>query len=82
MRSVIKKEHVRLAEGPPPTEHPDVRPDGSQPARCAPVPGVRLVRLDGRVQAIEVTCRCGEVTVLDLEYGDAPATGDDPEETR
>lgn len=31
-------------------------------------PGVRLVQLDGRVQAVEVTCRCGDVSVLEIEY--------------
>jgi hypothetical protein len=27
-----------------------------------------VVRLDGRVHAIELTCRCGEVSVIEIEY--------------
>lgn len=34
--------------------------------------GVKLVRADGRVRAIEVTCHCGEVSILELDYDDSP----------
>lgn len=64
MRDVIKKERVRVGESEGPST-----PGGG--ASHAPVPGVRLVRLEGRVHAIEVTCRCGEVSLLEIEYEDA-----------
>jgi len=79
MKNVIKKQHVRVgaagaigasgsserrAEVAPSTPH----------ERHAPAPGVRLVRVGGRISAIEVTCRCGEVSVLELEYADAPTS--------
>jgi hypothetical protein len=38
--------------------------------RRAPARAVRLLRLDGRVYAIEFTCACGQVSVLELEYGE------------
>jgi hypothetical protein len=67
--SIIKRKAVRL------DERPHV-PGASAPfpgGRCAPLPGARLLRADGVVRAIEVTCACGEVTVLELEYADQPA---------
>ncbi|MCA8980203.1 MAG: hypothetical protein H6831_11480 [Planctomycetes bacterium] len=35
---------------------------------CAPQKGVRMVEVAGRVQAIELTCSCGERTVIELDY--------------
>jgi len=61
---IIKRNSVRFDENAPPTARPN--PKGS--GRCAPTPGTRLVRADGVVRAIEVTCACGEVTVLELDY--------------
>jgi hypothetical protein len=29
---------------------------------------VRLLRIEGAVQALEVTCSCGELTVVELDY--------------
>ena len=66
MRKVIKKECVRI--------------DGSGAAQAGRsarstdrVPGVRLIRLDGRVHSIELTCRCGDVSILEIEYDGAEA---------
>jgi len=33
-------------------------------------PGVRVLRAGGRVHALEVTCACGETTLIELEYQD------------
>lgn len=33
---------------------------------------VRALTSDGRVQAIEVTCSCGEITLVELDYDRAP----------
>jgi len=70
MKSVIKNKNVQLAEGElVRTKHEEVSP-ATPRERCAPTPGVRLVRVEGRVQAIELTCRCGDVSVLEIEYED------------
>jgi len=76
MKQVIKKNHVQLGER-------DLDAGGMTPASAsatraraaAHAPGVHLVRIDGRVQAIEVTCRCGDVSVLAIDYEETtPAT--------
>ena len=63
MRQIIKKEQVRVDEAGTPA-----RP--SRSAAGPQGPAVELVRVDGRVQALEVRCACGEVTVIELAYGD------------
>jgi hypothetical protein len=71
MRQVIKKRltcspsEAVLGEG-----LDSVKPvlDQGSSARSVPTPGVRLVHVDGQVQAVEVTCRCGDVSVIELEY--------------
>ena len=75
MKSVIKSKNVHLSDAEVVrTEHEEVSPAAPR-ERCVPTPGVRLVRVEGRVQAIELTCRCGDVSVLEIEYAeDAPAT--------
>ena len=59
--TIIKKENVRLAESVSETT------PGSTSAACATA-GVRVHETEGQVQAIEVTCSCGETTVIELEY--------------
>ena len=39
-----------------------------QDTACAPQKSVRTVEVAGRVQAIELTCSCGERTVIELDY--------------
>ncbi len=60
---VIKRERVRLLERIEPLE-------GA--AKCSADVGiekaVRLIEMDGQVHAIELTCTCGEVSVVRLEY--------------
>ena len=67
MKSVIKKDRVRVGEHAARTMHADVALDAPE-ERSTPAPGVRLVRIAGRIEAIEVTCRCGEVSVIEVEY--------------
>jgi hypothetical protein len=58
MQSIIKK--AQLA---------DPAAQRRQPARaqeCAP--GVRLLSSGGLVHAIEITCSCGEVALVELDY--------------
>lgn len=69
MRKVIKKEQIRVddargalpSRGTPASSH-----DGTPSA-------VRILRYEGRVVAIECTCRCGERTTVELEYGELDA---------
>ncbi|MEM7306777.1 MAG: hypothetical protein AAF682_08905 [Planctomycetota bacterium] len=60
---IIKRDNVRLEAAPPAAAAARA---GEGEARCAPQTDARLLRVDGVVRAIEVTCSCGEVTVLEL----------------
>ncbi len=64
--SIIKRESVRLDVARP-------APGAAPRAACksAPKRSARLLRADGVVRAIEVTCACGEVLVLELEFDPA-----------
>lgn len=42
--------------------------EGRNSAPCSGEKAVRLLREDGRVRAIEFTCSCGEITVVELQY--------------
>ena len=70
MRQIIKKGQTAsvsqaLSEGAEGEVRPALAREGSGQRQT---PGVRLVHVDGRVQAVEVTCRCGDVSVLEIEY--------------
>lgn len=69
MRSIIKKEHVRELEPGA------ARPAAAEPSGRRHAKSVELLDLDGRVHAIQLTCSCGEVSVIDLEYPEDPAPG-------
>jgi len=60
MNHVIKREHVRVQEEPAP------HPAPALPRHRAT--HVELVRDEGRVVGIQVSCRCGEVIVVEVEY--------------
>ena len=62
--TIIKKKDARLSE---PASHDDLS------ARCETA-GVKVHETGGRVQAIEVTCACGETTVIELEYPSGEST--------
>jgi hypothetical protein len=64
LQKVIKRE--RIHSGPTPR---DPGRNGQKPtARPAARKGARLIHVDGRLQAIEVTCACGDVMVIEIEY--------------
>jgi hypothetical protein len=69
--SIIKHDRVRIDDG----GAPPAGPPGQAAALARPrtPKGVRLLERDGRVHAIELVCTCGEVSVIELDYGDAPA---------
>jgi hypothetical protein len=62
MGNVIKSERVRLVSGP-------AEQQPNEAASCTKT--VRLLKLEGEVQAIELTCSCGERTLIELAYGPA-----------
>jgi hypothetical protein len=62
--SIIKRQSVRL-DAIRPASGAGAAP--GQACTAAPHTSARLLRANGVVRAIEVTCACGEVTVLELE---------------
>ena len=72
VQGIIKHDRVRVgdAQGDLPAALP-ARPGGAggskSGARCKP--SVQLLREKDVVHAIEVRCSCGEVTVIEFEYG-------------
>ena len=78
MRSIIKREHVRADEGaasPRPPREPQGSAHSSSPGSS---PGTdtgaraRLIRLDEQTQAIEFTCPCGEVSLIEIQTETKP----------
>jgi len=69
--SIIKHDRVRVGE-PCPARQQGAKPGASAAAR--PAKKAELVRHDGEVRAIEVTCACGEVTLVEVEYEPAGAS--------
>lgn len=62
--SIIKHHQVRLeAQAPALPKRPSSR---------AHEKSVELLRLQGRVHALQLTCSCGETTLVELDY--APET--------
>ena len=67
MASIVKKQFVQLeaqrapsaARGARATSHGDKR--------------VRALEVEGVVRALEITCSCGETTVVELDYPEAQA---------
>ena len=66
IRSIIKHHAVRLDgdEGCAAPALPKGRPRAGGQKR------VELLRVDERVRALEITCACGEKTVIELDYAD------------
>lgn len=62
--TIIKKEDARLEESA----------SLSDPSTSCETAGVKVHETGGRVQAIEVTCACGETTVIQLEYPSTETT--------
>lgn len=70
MRSIIKKAQVQL-EGHDVNNFSDTGSVGSQKKRSRAIPqSARLVQIDGIARAVEVTCGCGEVHLIELDFED------------
>ena len=65
--TIIKKDDARLAE-------PVSLSGPSAPSTSCATAGVRVHETGGQVQAIEVTCACGETIVIELEYPSREST--------
>ena len=68
-KSVIKRDQVRL-DGH--EESPGAAAAEAPRAPCAAGARVRLLRLDEHAQAIEFTCACGEVSLIELKSEKKP----------
>ena len=79
MRHVIKRDQVQVEETraapaarPAKTAAPTAAADHVSRVDALRV-RVRTLRVEGRVRAIEVTCACGEVSLVELDYAPSPA---------
>ena len=63
MRSIIKSQSVRSVDPVPGS----VTPRAPRHAKR-----VELLSIEGRVQAVELTCSCGEVSLIELDYPETP----------
>jgi hypothetical protein len=66
--TIIKREHVRVEDGA--ARPRAARPASHEPAHAAG--GARLVQLDEHTQAIEFTCACGEVSLIEIQSEKEP----------
>ena len=66
MSSVIKKSNVQFAGG---AAAPSARAPVANAPTCAS--RVRPLRVGGVVAALEITCTCGETTLVELDYPQA-----------
>lgn len=65
MKSILKRDQVKLDEAGLRPTRPGGVPAGERP--CAAGASARLVRLDEHTQAIEFTCACGEVSLIEIQ---------------
>lgn len=68
---IIKRERVAFGPQPSPGERTASASCGSAKTRRA----VRAIEQDGVVVAVELTCSCGEVSLVELRY---PQGSEDP----
>ena len=68
-RGVIKREQVRVDEHEARTGRAATQ---ERTGACAAQPRVRLLQLDEHTQAIEFTCPCGEVSLIEIQCEKKP----------
>ncbi len=66
-RGIIKRDRVRLEGHAVAAEH-----SARAPSSAATVQRVRLLQLDEHTQAIEFTCPCGEVSLIEIQREKKP----------
>lgn len=65
--AIIKRTRVQLDAQP---ARPSAAAGASTAAASHSDKSVRLLEHEGRVRAIELTCSCGDVSVIELDYPD------------
>jgi len=71
MKSIIKRDHVQVDE--PLARRPARAPAAAAGERACPAgASARLVQLDEHTRAIEFTCACGEVSLIELQPPKTP----------
>lgn len=66
MSPIYKRDRVQFDAERPRESH-------AHATSSAPVKAARLIEIGGVVRAIEVTCTCGERTVVELEFANPTA---------
>jgi len=69
MASIIKSNHVRVQERTAPGAAGSAASSRQRHEKT-----VQLLHIEGRVQAIELVCTCGEKTLIELDYDPAEKT--------
>lgn len=69
-RGVIKRDRVRVDGHAPGEGAHESASAGTAPS--GPAARARLVRLDEHTQAIELTCSCGEVSLIEIQSEKTP----------
>ena len=69
MRSVIKRSQVQVDEASAPRERAPRAgsPSGTKAPPSPSPPRVRLIQIDAETQALEFTCACGEVSLIEIQ---------------
>ena len=65
MQTILKKQFVQVDALAPGVV---ARPGAAAPRSCEK--SVALLRVEGVVRALELSCSCGEKTVVELDYPD------------
>jgi hypothetical protein len=75
MSAIIKSSNVRLDDSDPSGSPAPAVPNARPAAGGAHEKRVELLRVGERVHALELTCSCGEITVIELDYPGRDADG-------
>jgi hypothetical protein len=78
MSTIIKKSRVEVRELTREEFMASAIARGDDGAREPVAKSVRLLEDRGHVHALELTCSCGDVTVIELEYPPAPTEAETP----
>lgn len=69
LQTIIKHDRVRVDDGlEPAAALPNATRTASERASARCRKSIELLRVQGAVQAIQVRCSCGEVSVIEIEY--------------
>jgi len=74
MRSIIKRDQVRVDEPGKTRARAEPTPGSAaaDPGAARHAPAVRLLTLEAGLQALEFTCSCGEVSLIEIQCEKKP----------